>query len=498
MTEIAAKPYPRYSSTAVLIDVDQLDTKDRIRIDYGDLDELAESIQSNGLIQPIVINNEHRLIAGGRRFRAMTDILHLTQVPCVFLETLDEVHLRVLEAEENIQRRDLSWQETICAIAEIHRIKSLEAVFKRENWTLRSTGRLLNRSLGSIANAVTLARYIRASDPDILKAPHAVAALQILVERKELETSKHLASITGGKLSSMDEQDSKPRIITEFTGPTMNYLDDETGLSELSPRLDDDEDPSAPQQTEAAQRVTVPISRMLYNKDMREMLGILKAGVVDHIVTDIPYGIDMDMLSQNGTGMNIESVREEHDVESNLELFPIMFEVFDHVLADDGFIVMWYDLDHHGLLQTLARKHGFRVQRWPIVWVKTHPCKNQAAQYNWTKATEVAMVLRRPAATLVEAQTVNYILASNAALADKLGHPFVKPKEVWNHIYSAIAIRGQTVWDPFAGVGSATLAAIEQGLTPIATEINEAHYNRLVENVTDAYKRILNGEVVFS
>ena len=107
------------------------------------------------------------------------------------------------------------------------------------------------------------------------------------------------------------------------------------------------------------------------------------------------------------------------------------------------------------------------------------------------------MVLRREAATLVEQQPNNYILASNSALAKKLGHPFVKPREVWDYIYKAITIRGQTVWDPFAGVGSATLAAIEHGLTPIASEINEAHYNGLVENVTDTYNRLLGKGVKY-
>ena len=488
----------RYPSNAVLLPASEIDTTGRIREDYGDLDELAVSISNLGLLNPPVVNSANVLIGGERRLRAMRDILHLTEIPVIYFETLDESHLRMLEAEENIVRSDFTWQEQILAIDQIHRLKAREAALASERWTLRSTGRLLNRAHGSIANAVTLARYLRNNDPEIRKAATAVAALQALVARKELEATKHLASITGGKLSSDDEQNGRPLIITEFTAPVMNYLDSPgDGLSELNPQLDDDEDPTGPRQSEVKQRVTVPLSRMLFNCDMREMISRLKKGSVDHIVTDIPYGIDMDMLSQDGTGMDIESVRKEHDVEQNLALFPAMFEAFDYVLADDGFIVMWYDLDHHQLLQELGRKHDFRVQRWPVVWVKTHPCKNQAAQYNWTKATEVAMVLRRPAATLVEAQSVNYLLASNAALADKLGHPFVKPREVWDHIYSAIAIRGQTVWDPFAGVGSATIAAIEHGLTPLATEINEAHYNRLVENVTDTYTKILKGEVVF-
>jgi len=72
-----------------------------------------------------------------------------------------------------------------------------------------------------------------------------------------------------------------------------------------------------------------------------------------------------------------------------------------------------------------------------------------------------------------------------------LAHPFAKPSKLWQWVYAAIAHKGQLVLDPFAGVGSSTLAAIEAGLQPLAIEVNDKHYAQLVVNVSEHYKRNL-------
>jgi hypothetical protein len=168
------------------------------------------------------------------------------------------------------------------------------------------------------------------------------------------------------------------------------------------------------------------------------------------------------------------------------EFIPAAFKV----IKQGGFCVFWYDLDHHEKLQQLALKVGFTVQRWPLVWVKTHTCLNQSAQYNFTKATEVCMVLRKGNATLLNPQPINYFLGGNDDTRAALGHPFVKPFKLWSWLFTAIAMRGQTVYDPFAGVGSSTIAAVNHGLQPIASELNPEHYNRLVLHTANAYRTL--------
>lgn len=50
--------------------MDNIIIKDRIREDFGDLQELAIDIAENGLINPPVINQNYELLAGERRLRA--------------------------------------------------------------------------------------------------------------------------------------------------------------------------------------------------------------------------------------------------------------------------------------------------------------------------------------------------------------------------------------------------------------------------------------------
>jgi ParB family chromosome partitioning protein len=82
----------------------------RTRMDPGSLEELAASIKSQGLIQPISVrpigNNRYEIIAGERRWRA-SQIAGLTEVPVAIRDIPDEAAL-AMSLIENIQREDLN------------------------------------------------------------------------------------------------------------------------------------------------------------------------------------------------------------------------------------------------------------------------------------------------------------------------------------------------------------------------------------------------------
>jgi len=81
--------------------------------------DLAESIKQKGLLQPVVVMTytperqketgyKYLLIAGYRRFTAMTKILRLTEVACNVQERMTEVDARAINLTENFQRKDLN------------------------------------------------------------------------------------------------------------------------------------------------------------------------------------------------------------------------------------------------------------------------------------------------------------------------------------------------------------------------------------------------------
>ncbi|NGN99974.1 MULTISPECIES: ParB/RepB/Spo0J family partition protein [Grimontia] len=77
------------------------------------LEELAESIRAQGVIQPLVVrhlgDNQYEIIAGERRFRA-SKIAGLTHVPCL-VRDLNDKAASAIALIENIQREDLNAME---------------------------------------------------------------------------------------------------------------------------------------------------------------------------------------------------------------------------------------------------------------------------------------------------------------------------------------------------------------------------------------------------
>jgi ParB family chromosome partitioning protein len=108
----AVAPAPAIAGGPLLLDIDLLDPnpyQPRTKFAETALDELAQSIRSSGIIQPLVVRKigaRYQLIAGERRWRA-AQRAQLLRVPVVLREVGDEEALE-LTLVENIQREDLN------------------------------------------------------------------------------------------------------------------------------------------------------------------------------------------------------------------------------------------------------------------------------------------------------------------------------------------------------------------------------------------------------
>src|ERR1700686_1483955 len=85
------------------VNIDQIQVGYRYRKDLGDLRALAESIAEVGLLHPVVVTPEGRLIAGQRRLRACR-LLGWTEVPVTVVDLYQAARG---EAHENFVRKDL-------------------------------------------------------------------------------------------------------------------------------------------------------------------------------------------------------------------------------------------------------------------------------------------------------------------------------------------------------------------------------------------------------
>ncbi|QDQ88797.1 ParB/RepB/Spo0J family partition protein [Alcaligenaceae bacterium SJ-26] len=127
----------------------------RTRMDEGALNELAESIRTQGIMQPILVralaSGGYEIIAGERRFRA-AQLAGLTEVPVLVREVADE-NAAVMALIENIQREDLN------PLEEAHGVRRLLDEF---GLTHEQAATAIGRSRSATSN---LLRLINLAEP---------------------------------------------------------------------------------------------------------------------------------------------------------------------------------------------------------------------------------------------------------------------------------------------------------------------------------------------
>ena len=147
----------------------------RRAIDPAQLQELADSIEAAGLLQPVVVreaaNGQYELIAGERRWRAVQK-LGWAKIPVVVKEA-DDRTLLTLAIIENIQRAELS------PLEEAASYQRLIDEFKASQGDV---ARLVGRDRSTVANALRL-----------LKLPGEVREL---LERRQLSEG-HARALLG-------------------------------------------------------------------------------------------------------------------------------------------------------------------------------------------------------------------------------------------------------------------------------------------------------------
>ena len=107
----------------MLVPIEDIKVKKRIRKDMGNISALAESMKRLGQISPIVITNSNVLIAGGRRLEAARSLGWRT-INATVIEAPGELAKLEYEVEENIQRRDFSPEEAEEAVQKMHRLRN--------------------------------------------------------------------------------------------------------------------------------------------------------------------------------------------------------------------------------------------------------------------------------------------------------------------------------------------------------------------------------------
>jgi len=193
----------------------------RKEFDKEKIEELAQSINKNGLIQPLIVtkkdSDNYTLVAGERRWRA-SQIANLKTLPALLLPTdLDKDEISLIE---NIQRENLKVTEEA---------QAYQRLIEKNNYTHDQLSKIVGKSRSHITNLLrilNLHEYFSVLlNKGIISMGHARALVGKTPE--ELE-EKLLSQINVGTASVRDiEQNSVKR---KINGP--NLMQEEINLSQ--------------------------------------------------------------------------------------------------------------------------------------------------------------------------------------------------------------------------------------------------------------------------
>ena len=206
---------------SVLVNINDIEpNRNQPRKDFDEeaLNELAESIATHGLIQPIVVrpnlDGTYMIIAGERRWRACR-IANLSEVPVIIKET-DDKTLMEIALIENLQREDLN------AVEEALGYKALIEDF---SLTQEEVAKRMGKSRSAVTNALRLLGLkpaeLEALRIGSISAGHARALLS--VEDEDLRVKMLYAAVEGAsvrELERMAKESSKVESTKKKDKPT--------------------------------------------------------------------------------------------------------------------------------------------------------------------------------------------------------------------------------------------------------------------------------------
>ena len=192
----------------------------RKEFDPEKINELAQSIKKNGLIQPLILTKRnydtYTLVAGERRWRAAQSA-DLKILPSLLLpEDLDKDEISLIE---NIQREDLKISEEA---------QAYQRLIDKNNYTHENLAQIVGKSRSHITNLLRILNldkyFLSLLNKGIITMGHARA---LVGKTPDNFDEKTLSIISSGKISVRDLEKNKRR--TQNIEP--NLIQEEKNLS---------------------------------------------------------------------------------------------------------------------------------------------------------------------------------------------------------------------------------------------------------------------------
>lgn len=420
--------------------------RQRKEIDGENLSSLMESIESNGLLQPLVVRatggGTYFLVAGERRLRAITNLAGLGSgyrfggevwssefVPAVSLGDLDQLGAEEAELEENVRRVDLSWDERAAATARLVDLRRRKAETRGEQ--LPSVGDIAQEVRGSATGPAT-----EATRREIILAPLLAAGAEHLKGAKSLDEAwkAHL------RKEEADRNIELGRAV---------------GLSHGAH------------------------SHTLIRSDCITWIRECPDGLFDVILTDPPYGMGADSFGDAGGRLNRATHSYADTEDTWKKLIGTLGSHWYRVAKEQAHLYVCCDIDGFHYAREWLQRVGWWVHRTPLVNYKVDgsrvPWPENGPQRKW-ELVLYAVKGRKPVTRI-------YPDVIETKGDENLGHGAQKPVELYINLLKRSVRPGDSVLDCFGGTGTILPACHELKCKATYVEMDEESYGMAVKRL---------------
>lgn len=418
----------------------EITVEDRAREDYGDLEELMESIKEKGVLQPITLalkdDGTLKLLAGGRRYESSLR-LGLPTVPAIIREGETEITELEIELIENVHRKDFTWVEKANLTDRIDQLYKS----KDSNWSGRKTAILIDRSKSDVNRDIQLAR-----------------AMTVIPELGECKTAddalKRLKKIEEGAVVDLLRKRQAERIETVETDNSGSGLD--KGIA-------------------AALRVAD--SSYIVKDCFEGMAGLKTNGSIQIIECDPPYGIELNeqKAGKDSVTSTVTGYKEVERDEYAGFLKKLAEELF-RVAGKDCWLVFWYGQTHHQLVLESLRAAGWLVDEIPAAWVKPNGQTLQPELY-YARCWEPFFLCRKGKPVMAERGRSNVFQFNGAS---NKYHPTQRPLDLIEAIFKTLSVGNEQVFVPFLGSGATLRAAFNMGLRAFGYDLDGKYKDKFM------------------
>lgn len=407
------------------------------------MNELAETIGNKGLMHALVLREAPEgfvLVAGERRLKAI-DLLWMIggklkhdgqiipegEIPYVTLGQLSALEAEEAELEENLHRKDLTWQESAAAMAKLHRIRSAQAQSQGRIHTVADTAmETKGRSDGSYQETVRqeliVARHLH--NPEVAKASNTKEAFKILKRQEEQKKNVELA-VSVGKTFAADVHSA-------------------------------------------------------LNTNCLLWMASCEPGRFDVILTDPPYGMGADRFNDGGSGRYVNNEHHYDDSKEEwLKLMAAWAPLSYRVAKHEAHAYVFCDLDNFHELKGFMQAAGWYVFRTPFIYTKPGtgrvPLVDQGPRRQY-ETILYAIKGKKKTTAIYPDVIVSYADAN-------MTHGAQKPSMVYEDLLRRSVQAGDEVLDCFAGSGTIFPAAHKLKVKATGLELSPEYFAMCVSRI---------------